>query len=307
MGGQHPSGLARSSLAHLQNAFVKLSEAHTPILCVLVQTTIPCPPLEDHRLPPKYERMGVVSATSGRCRPAVAAGSGETARLIRAGFVRRLLVLGQQTPEELAIGHMYFKLAAAAGLAMKGFTEYTQRAFWSDSESGDDLPNSSENWTEGLFDLGWRKIPGLPYHCNRKVWHENVTADVVIASRFEVPGIPEPYCSHRWFSVLDDAIQSSIAAIDYLLLAAAVETDEPPKTAAKKRDGKKAVRDKSLEARDAWIYKECCKGTAYDAIVIQLKKKPANWPRIESKQGIQNAAKRYAERNNLPPIPRRQE
>jgi hypothetical protein len=65
--------------------------------------------------------------------------------------------------------------------------------------------------------------------------------------------------------------------------------------------------DRSTEARDKWIYDECCNVTPYDTIVIRLRKKPKTWPRIDTKQGIRQAGQRYAERHNLPPIPPRQE
>jgi hypothetical protein len=69
----------------------------------------------------------------------------------------------------------------------------------------------------------------------------------------------------------------------------------------------RVIRDKHSEARDKWIYEECCRGTAYDRIAIILKKKPKGWARIDSKQGVRNAAIRYAKRHKLPDIPKRQE
>jgi hypothetical protein len=74
-----------------------------------------------------------------------------------------------------------------------------------------------------------------------------------------------------------------------------------------KKTRKEKIRDKAIEARDKWIYEQCCKGVAYDAIALRLKKKSVNWPRIESKQGIQSAAQRYAKRHNLSDIPRRKD
>ena len=65
------------------------------------------------------------------------------------------------------------------------------------------------------------------------------------------------------------------------------------------------ARDRSLEARDKWIYEQCLKLVPYETIGLRLKKKPKNWPRIERKQGIRIAAIRYAERHGLSPIPAR--
>ncbi len=55
--------------------------------------------------------------------------------------------------------------------------------------------------------------------------------------------------------------------------------------------------DRLTEARDKWVYNECCKGTAYDSIARKLPKKNANWEIIETKQGILACAKRYAKRH----------
>jgi len=59
------------------------------------------------------------------------------------------------------------------------------------------------------------------------------------------------------------------------------------------------------DARDKWIYQKCVALVPYASIVRQLKEK-AKWELIDSIQGIKLAAKRYAERNCLPPIPSRQ-
>lgn len=65
--------------------------------------------------------------------------------------------------------------------------------------------------------------------------------------------------------------------------------------------------NRSTEARNRWIYEQCHKGVPYTTISIQLKTKPKTWDRIESQQGIVQAAQRYAKRHKLPPPPRRLE
>ena len=69
----------------------------------------------------------------------------------------------------------------------------------------------------------------------------------------------------------------------------------------------RAIRDKATEARDKWIYDQCCKGVAYDSIARNLSKKNPKWARIGTKQGILACAKRYAKRKRLPEPPPRQE
>jgi hypothetical protein len=66
---------------------------------------------------------------------------------------------------------------------------------------------------------------------------------------------------------------------------------------------------KGNEGRDQWIYEQCCKGVPYKEIPAALRKQqPSNgWRLITTKQGIQDAARRYARRNTLELPPARQE
>jgi hypothetical protein len=72
-----------------------------------------------------------------------------------------------------------------------------------------------------------------------------------------------------------------------------------------------ASRDPKLEARDKWIYQQCCKGRAmsYPNIIAELrrKSKAKGWKPIESVQGIRRAANTYADNHNLSRPPRRQD
>jgi hypothetical protein len=80
--------------------------------------------------------------------------------------------------------------------------------------------------------------------------------------------------------------------------------EEKPKPAKGRRDPK-------LEARDRWIYRQCCKGKMMplDQIIAELKRiaREKGWEVIESPQGIRSAAARYAERHGLEAPPRRQD
>jgi hypothetical protein len=69
-------------------------------------------------------------------------------------------------------------------------------------------------------------------------------------------------------------------------------------------DGTKFIRDDATEARDRFIYDEWCKGTATKVIMAGVNRMPG-WGHIENRQGIRPAAKRYAERHDLPPPPAR--
>lgn len=66
------------------------------------------------------------------------------------------------------------------------------------------------------------------------------------------------------------------------------------------------VRDSRLEARDKWIYNQCCKpNNKYSTIARQLKDNGHGWPLIKSAQGIKKAAERYAARHKSKSIPKR--
>ena len=58
-------------------------------------------------------------------------------------------------------------------------------------------------------------------------------------------------------------------------------------------------RDPHMEARDAFIYDARSKLTPHKQIIAEIKRNP-DWESIESPQGINGAAKRYAKRHGLP-------
>jgi hypothetical protein len=81
-----------------------------------------------------------------------------------------------------------------------------------------------------------------------------------------------------------------------------VRSDEPKPT-----NEIKVWRDPALEARDRWIYDECCKGRPYRTIINWLRSRPERWRFISTVQGIRYVAAQYARRHRLPPPPRRQD
>ncbi len=66
-----------------------------------------------------------------------------------------------------------------------------------------------------------------------------------------------------------------------------------------------AHKDAPTEARDKYIYDQCCASTVYKRIILDVKKRP-EWDRIDSISGIRRAAQRYAMRHGLPLPPLRQ-
>jgi len=60
------------------------------------------------------------------------------------------------------------------------------------------------------------------------------------------------------------------------------------------------------DARDKWLYEQCCKLIRYSAIVRALNEKKKWAGEIDSPQGVKRAANRYAAAHSLPLIPSRQ-
>jgi hypothetical protein len=106
---------------------------------------------------------------------------------------------------------------------------------------------------------------------------------------------------HDLFAVRDAAQNSQPAATS---VESAHESDQSGGQQVTQRRRKV---DPATDARDKWIYERCVKLVAYDVIARKLREKPKTWPRISTKQGIRQAAERYAARHGLEPIPARQE
>jgi hypothetical protein len=78
------------------------------------------------------------------------------------------------------------------------------------------------------------------------------------------------------------------------------------KTNPRKPAGK-VERDPQTEARDKWIYEQCCKrDLTLEAIGNRLPKENRQWQPM-TKQGVSQRARDYAARHGLPAPPRRQE
>jgi hypothetical protein len=79
----------------------------------------------------------------------------------------------------------------------------------------------------------------------------------------------------------------------------------PPRT----RTGpQQRTRDKKTEARDKWIYDQCCERMPYDNVVAELKRigPKRGWRVVSSKQRIQQIGNEYPERHGLDRPPPRQ-
>ena len=92
-----------------------------------------------------------------------------------------------------------------------------------------------------------------------------------------------------------------LAAIKALPLAEVLRILEPPQA--------KRVRPQEMEARDKWIYRQCCnEDLDLKAILKRLREQcqKKGWSEITTIQGIRRAAADYADRHGLGRPPRRQ-
>jgi hypothetical protein len=85
-----------------------------------------------------------------------------------------------------------------------------------------------------------------------------------------------------------------------------VPSAQSPEEAVQQVQPRKILRDAETEERDEWIYQQCCRGVAYKTIGSQLPSQNTHWSEM-SKQGVLQAARRYAKRHSLPEPPPRQE
>jgi hypothetical protein len=79
---------------------------------------------------------------------------------------------------------------------------------------------------------------------------------------------------------------------------------------SKRRKPARTGRDRKQEARDRWIYQQCCRGREmpYDRIVAELKRIAAakGWQIVSSKERIRQIGVAYADRHGKPRPPNRQ-
>ncbi len=125
---------------------------------------------------------------------------------------------------------------------------------------------------------------------------------------------------HIHFAVLEqDVFASSVAAIELFLSddpwsSAPLDEGYPEEFISNivhlpdRPQKRKRATNPTQDARDNWIYSECCNLTPYQKIVVELKRlaQTKSWAQIGTPQGIRAAAIKYAEHHNLDPIPNRQ-
>jgi hypothetical protein len=184
-----------------------------------------------------------------------------------------------------------------------------------------------DDWLTVLFHLAWNH-PSTVLRATQQVWlrrpiirpgmnsplHQNVFIPLIAEHLVEAQQFVRPF-PHSVFSRLaHDVWRSSDAAVDVIFqLASATGGPAAVGGLGEMQGGVptgpvRAVRvDKKKEARDKWIYEQCCKGTAHDKIAADLKKRAPKkgWRIVSSKQRIQQIGNEYADSHGLERPPSR--
>jgi hypothetical protein len=114
----------------------------------------------------------------------------------------------------------------------------------------------------------------------------------------------KPYLNYRHYITLDVDIEALRRALASPPAEAAARQVAPRRKCG-------AAADRKTEARNKWIYQQCCKGKEmpHDKIVAELKKLAAKrgWLIVRTKQRIQQIGKEYAEAHGLEAPPARKD
>jgi hypothetical protein len=105
-------------------------------------------------------------------------------------------------------------------------------------------------------------------------------------------------CTNEEIKALENARAAMMRLVD--TIEENLNAPIRPRVVPQQKPRRKRSVDSATEARDRWIYQQGFKGAAFTSVAFRLTKKPKSWARIDSKQGIQQAAARYANRHDLP-------
>ncbi len=172
----------------------------------------------------------------------------------------------------------YSAIATAAGSCLTGLPKHVTALVWRDWLNGFDLPSDVWLWTNAVFELAWRQIPGSSVKAERfaDVLGCQIPLDAIPQLRANVAdgkssSSPEvarelatlPDDPPRWYSLLDDVLNASITAIDLLFAiagqaaappiqqnSATFPPHQPPKNPAGRKRDKGA---KATEACQVWV------------------------------------------------------
>src|SRR5262249_20821536 len=113
---------------------------------------------------------------------------------------------------------------------------------------------------------------------------------------FEVIALPFAACAELWRRLLYGTTRDGRVA------PGSSQRPKPRRRSARKTGTARARRDRKQEARDRWLYQQCCALVPYKNIRPELKDWASckGWRTLASIQGIRAAARTYAEGHDRP-------
>lgn len=154
--------------------------------------------------------------------------SGEPVAL-RPGVNRNYFVhAGGAAHERITNITSFFALAARAGQCLEGLPSSVNRLIWQNWPEGFRAIGDKGMWVSALYELAWQQLPESKLSANRFSWAgtTNTQIDTPPSAKQQTTANAQtdlstfaPSGPPHWYSVIDDLVGSSIAAVDLLLAA----------------------------------------------------------------------------------------
>lgn len=159
---------------------------------------------------------------------------------MRLGASRRYIIYADRSrPDRAAFCQSFHSTATDAGRCLQGLPPEVNRILWRDWLDGFTTIDDKAMWINSLFELAWLRLPGSPLAADKFAWSgtTSIPLDALPHLRRHaepMAGITDiPDSPAHWYSVLENLLSASVAAVDALLAIG----DE---TKAKPADGKAA-------------------------------------------------------------------
>lgn len=224
---------------------------------------------------------------------------------IHPGSKRDYLIYAAKT----AAANQFNSIAANAGRTLYGLPANVNRVLWRDWIDGFTTIDDGAMWVNALFELAWQHIPGSSLIARKLAWDgkTSIPLDALPHLRQQaergapiagLDSITDPPA--HWYSVIDDLMTASVAAIDILLNIPVETKHDSPET--KESECRVEYKWPNDLAEDKWIY-ENIHSCSFDDLKVEhvtwcqsngKNKKPLSRNRYKDK------ADRYGDHHDFP-------
>lgn len=152
---------------------------------------------------------------------------------MRQGINRNYFVHAGGAPHERITSiTSFFSLAAEAGQCLEGLPAHVNRILWHEWLDGFRTIGDKGMWISALFELAWQQTAGSSLAAERFAWSgtTSIPLDAWPQSRQQtengapIDALPDiPASPAHWYSVINDLVSASVAALDILL---AIDDDD---------------------------------------------------------------------------------